>query len=978
MQLRAAQNDTTDMKFSLGKSRFPASRIVLLSLSFLSTLLCASAAAAHYQKLAWGDPLQPIGWLLGVLFLLLSFLPGPGELAVGLKSFIKPKTGFFLFWVLFFVVSHLWNFRTAPWNGNALFDESGWDLWFLKSYVIGHPYQAAWFHPPVLARETLFHYYVWGFLKLFGFNILSYEAALFVIWLTIFVFTLLLVDLFFESYVVTSVTALILNFLPFAFIYTFAGYRYPMAVALAVVSLYFLRLGFRSHPVDVMPRSHGASRRSESTVLGETKAPQGRDNEIPESAYGTTSRFYLSLGGIAAGLCLASSISGKQYLLALVIAAPLYGLFYWRTLKRGITWISVAVVVYGFLAAATPIFLYIVFNRHEYTLYESGFFRDFWHALQSAPFPNGIRPYIDQLWSCFFRVPAQRFFIPDTLPIPLPYYWLLVPGFALALWQKRFEIILLAVIPVAGAFIARAIENRLLLPIPFWVILMAFAFAGILKLKQWPAVQILLGVMAAIILLDGLIPSFRYIYSKTKSPFSIYRYAQHEVAVSRFLRHVVAGEDHPGPPHLERNEFNRITVIPDAPYDTFICQSDAYSIIHLFLHDYDDAKILSFCSGNPFFWVMTEQEVWSANKQAILSYVPSQKDLKLIWERDRHTNRIISEFQSVRDLGTEDSLSLSFGGRTRNFYVLNIPNKKISEFQDRVRGFPARIGTPPSRFGSVREESPNVFKGGKGIGQGKFDSPTGIAVDGHGNILVADTGNDRIEKFSPSGAFLSVIGTKGSGHGQLVQPNGIAIDRSENIYVAEVGNQRVQKLTANGTFLAEWKGPAPGFYGPRRIAIGPDDSIYIIDQGHNRIAKLRPDGGMQIVWGSKGNGDGQFDDPTSVAVDPTTNKVYVADPINKRIQVFDSNGKFLAKWSVPEWGPPTGFEDLVIDWKAGRVYASSANMSSVLVFDFNGTRVGSLTPKPPNKLEGPSALALSNRKLYVLNMAGDRVSVIDL
>ena len=87
-------------------------------------------------------------------------------------------------------------------------------------------YQPAWFHFPI-SRETLFHYYVWGFLKLFGFNILSYEAALLVIWLTIFTFTLLLVDLFFESYVVTSVSALTLNFLPFAFIYTFAGTAIP-------------------------------------------------------------------------------------------------------------------------------------------------------------------------------------------------------------------------------------------------------------------------------------------------------------------------------------------------------------------------------------------------------------------------------------------------------------------------------------------------------------------------------------------------------------------------------------------------------------------------------------------------------------------------------------------------------------------------------------------------------------------------------
>ena len=271
-----------------------------------------------------------------------------------------------------------------------------------------------------------------------------------------------------------------------------------------------------------------------------------------------------------------------------------------------------------------------------------------------------------------------------------------------------------------------------------------------------------------------------------------------------------------------------------------------------------------------------------------------------------------------------------------------------------------------------------MFTVGKGAGNAEFDSPRGIAVDGNGNILVADTGNGRIEKFSPSGTVLSTMGTKGSGYGQLAEPNGIAVDRSGNIYIAEVGNHRVQKLALDGTFIAEWKGPEPGFYGPRRIAIGPDNSIYVVDQGHNRVVRFNQDGTTLQTWGSSGSGDGQLNDPTSVAVDPTTNKVYVADPRNKRIQLFDSNGKFLTKWAVPEWGQPVGFEELVIDSQAGRLYASSANMDAVLIFDLNGTRIGTLTPKPPDKLAGPSALALTGRKLYVLNMAGNRVSVIDL
>ena len=915
------------MKLALDKSQLLTPRTLLLGLSFVAVVICVLGGAAHYRKAPWGDPWQPIGWLLSMAFLLAAFSPDPRHLATGFKSLIKPKTAFFLFWILFFVVSHLWNFRTAPWNGDALFDESGWDLWYLKTYIIGHPYQAAWYHG-IISRETLFHYYFWCFLRLFGFNVLSYEAALFCIWLTTFVFTLLLVDLFFESYIVTSVTAVILNFLPFAFIYTFAGYRYPMATAFAVVSLYFLHLGFKR-----------------------------------------ASPFFLSLSGITAGLCLASSISGKQYLLALVIAAPVYAVFYWKSLVRGITWGSLALVVFGFAVAAMPILLYIWFNRQEYTYYESSFVGNFRHAMQAAPFPNGIRPYIDQLRGCFFSVPGFRFFIPDTLPIPLPYYWLLVPGFVLALWQKRFEIVLLAIIPVVGAFIATCIENRLLMPIPFWVILMSFTFAALLKLRPWPGVQILFCAIAALILLDGLIPSIRYIYTKTKNPFGIRYYAQDEVAVSRFLRHVVAGAEHPNPPRLERDEFNRIPGIPDASYDTFICQEDAYSIIHLFLRDYDDAKILSFCNDYPFGVVLTEQDVYNANKRAILAYAGSKKDLKLIWQRHPKTERIIRMFQSLRDLGTEDSISYSFGGRLRTFYVLNIPNKNIHEFQQHVKRLPAPPDTAPPQFSRLPESATTMFEGGKGTEDGQFDSPTGVAVDGNGNVLVADSGNGRIEKFSPTGTFVTSIK-------QFEAPNGIAIDHAGNIYVAEIGSKhRVQKLGPDGTFISEW---APGLYGPRRIAIGPDDSIYVVDQGRTRIVKLSPDGQVLTTWGSGGNGDGQFNDHTSVAVDPTTNKIYVADPRNRRIQVFDSNGKFLTKWSIPEWGQPVGFEDLAIDSKTGRLYASSAHMDVILVFDLNGTRIGSVTPKPPDKLEGPSALALFDRKLYVLNMTGNRVSVIDL
>jgi DNA-binding beta-propeller fold protein YncE len=332
---------------------------------------------------------------------------------------------------------------------------------------------------------------------------------------------------------------------------------------------------------------------------------------------------------------------------------------------------------------------------------------------------------------------------------------------------------------------------------------------------------------------------------------------------------------------------------------------------------------------------------------------------------------------------------VGFDGAVRQAQFIKRPNEQVyatyfpKVFEDKQNKYNSLTiykvpDTPPSTLNSLPEGVSNMFDGGRGSGRGQFDSPTGIAVDPSGNFLVADTNNGRIEKFSRTGTFLSTMGIKGTGYGQLGAPNGIAVDRAGNIYVADASKHVLEKLAPDGTVVDEWKGPAPGFYGPRRVAIGPDNSIYVVDQGRTRIVKFNSDGKVLASWGSKGNGDGQFDDPTSVTVDPKTDRIYVADPRNRRIQVFDSNGTFLTQWSVPEWGRPYGFEDLTIDSNKDRLFASSANIDSVFVFDLNGNRISTLMPRPPERLDGPSALVLSNGKLYVLNMAGARVSAIDL
>jgi DNA-binding beta-propeller fold protein YncE len=69
-----------------------------------------------------------------------------------------------------------------------------------------------------------------------------------------------------------------------------------------------------------------------------------------------------------------------------------------------------------------------------------------------------------------------------------------------------------------------------------------------------------------------------------------------------------------------------------------------------------------------------------------------------------------------------------------------------------------------------------------------------FASDGAGNVYVADTNNDRIQKFDSNGSYLSQWGTNGSGDGQFEFPKDVGTDAAGNVYAADAGNYRVQKF----------------------------------------------------------------------------------------------------------------------------------------------------------------------------------------
>lgn len=219
-----------------------------------------------------------------------------------------------------------------------------------------------------------------------------------------------------------------------------------------------------------------------------------------------------------------------------------------------------------------------------------------------------------------------------------------------------------------------------------------------------------------------------------------------------------------------------------------------------------------------------------------------------------------------------------------------------------------------------------VFKFGKnGSGDGEFSFPSGIAVDGLGNIYIVEFNGNRVQKFDSSGVFISKFGSTGSGDGEFSFPFGIAADSSNNVYVVDGGNHRIQKFDSLGVFQG-WLGGCTdgincvgnqrsngflctaatctatgasiddgGFNAPRGIAIDTTNNIYVVQIANDRIQKFDSSGNYLTKYVVGGSGDGQLNDPYGIAVDGDGN-IYVADTNNHRIQKFDDTFTFDSMW----------------------------------------------------------------------------------
>jgi len=213
-----------------------------------------------------------------------------------------------------------------------------------------------------------------------------------------------------------------------------------------------------------------------------------------------------------------------------------------------------------------------------------------------------------------------------------------------------------------------------------------------------------------------------------------------------------------------------------------------------------------------------------------------------------------------------------------------------------------------------------------------LNRPRGVAVDTSGNVYIADTDNNRIEKVTQAGQLSIIAGTGTGGaptagtamSSQLKTPYDVAVDTSGNLYIADTGNDVVEKVTSAGVLSIAAGTGTPGtptagaaaissnLYNPVGVAVDPTGNVYISDYSNNYVEKVTTAGILSIIAGTGSVGspiagtatNSAFRYLGTVAVD-TSGNVYIADIGNEMVEKVTSAGILSIIAGTGALGAPT-------------------------------------------------------------------------
>jgi len=267
-----------------------------------------------------------------------------------------------------------------------------------------------------------------------------------------------------------------------------------------------------------------------------------------------------------------------------------------------------------------------------------------------------------------------------------------------------------------------------------------------------------------------------------------------------------------------------------------------------------------------------------------------------------------------------------------------------------------------------------------------FSMPSDVAVGRDGDVYVLDGVHHRVVVYDTEGKFRFKFGSRGSDEGQLLFPLGISTAPDGKVYVADSGNHRFQVFSADGKPLESVRLPqiasgAPP--DPTDVALDPiRPRLYVVDNDNHRLQVYNlTSQSFEAVFGSPGTGQRQFRFPFLIDTS-ADGYILVVEPINTRVQVLNSRGKFVN--FIGAWGVNQGqlFRPKGVATFENKVFVTDSYLGRVQVFDLRGNFLGMLIDSDgmPIQLTTPTGIAIDakRKRLYVVELKANRVCRMDM